>query len=273
MKIAVICTVLLLVLGAFVIPEDDPKSRKDDTLYRRVSNNSFRSGERIEYRLHYGLITAGEGVVETSPDLYRINNRPCYRTTISGRTSGTFDIIYKVRNTWRSYIDTGALVTQRFYWNVNEGKYHKEETVFFDHANKKIRSEEQKGEAKNFEKMPENIQDIISGYYYLRTLDFTKFKEGDVIPVVGFFDDNYFDFKIRYRGKEVIRTKFGKIRCHRLTPVMPKNELFDGDSSVRFYISDDENKIPVKVEADMFIGAIEVDIKKYENLRHPLKTQ
>jgi hypothetical protein len=241
-----------------------------DEVYRSIANKSFKRGEVIEYRLHYGFINAGEGVVETSPDLYRINNRACYRVTVSGKTVGAFDAMYKVRDTWRSYIDTGALITQRFYWDIHEGGFTKEETVFFDHVNKKIRSEEKNEPTHEFDKIPDNLQDLISGYYYLRNLDFSTLKENDMIPVKGFFDDKYFDFKIKYKGKEVVKTKFGKINCLKLIPIMPKNDLFDGEGSISFFVTDDMNKIPVKVSAKMFIGAIEVDLKSYKNVRYPL---
>ena len=241
-----------------------------DEVYRSVPNKSFKAGEMIEYRLHYGFITAGEGTVETSPDLVKINNRPCYRVTVSGKTSGAFDAMYKVRDTWRSFVDTGAFVSQRFYWDIHEGKYTKEETVYFDHINRKIRSEEKNEATREFDKVPQNLQDIISGYYYLRNVDFSKMKDDEVLPVKGFFDDKYFDFKVKYKGKEVVKTKFGKINCLKLIPIMPKNELFDGEGSVSFYVTDDLNKIPVKVAAKMFIGSIEVDIKGYKNNRYPL---
>jgi hypothetical protein len=260
---------LVFILGSFTA-ENTIFPQTDDGVYRTVENRSFRLGEEVKYRVHYGFINAGEATVEVSPDLFRVNNRPCFRITVSGSSSNVFDKFLKIRDTWRSYVDTSAIVSQRFYWNIQEGKYKKEETVFFDHPNKKIRSEEKNQEAKDFENIAENLQDLVSGYYYLRTVDFSQMKENDMVSVKGFFDDNFFDFKVRFRGRETIKTKFGKIRCLRLTPVMPKNDLFDGDSSIRFYVSDDENKIPVKVQADMFVGAVEVEIKDYKNLKYPL---
>jgi Protein of unknown function (DUF3108). len=53
-------------------------------------------------------------------------------------------------------------------------------------------------------------------------------------------------------------------------PVMPKNKLFNGENSITAYFSDDKNRIPVKVEADMFIGSAGVEIIGYSGLRNPL---
>ncbi|CAA9220861.1 MAG: ATP-dependent exoDNAse (exonuclease V) alpha subunit - helicase superfamily I member [uncultured Cytophagales bacterium] len=238
--------------------------------YRHIRNNSFSRGEVLEFRIHYGFINAAEGVVEVHQNLFKINDRPCYRVNVNGKTIGAFDLVLRIRDTWRSYIDTAAMVPHRFSMDIQEGKYRKEETVFFNHEARTIRSEEVNKETKEFE-LKRNVQDLVSGYFYLRTVDFNQVRIGDIVQVDAFFDDDFYDFKVRYRGKGEVETKWGKIRCILLNPVMPANKLFKGENSIRVWVSDDENKIPIKVEADMFVGAVELDLKKHKNLRHPLK--
>ncbi len=237
--------------------------------YRRVVNESFTAGEVLEYRVHYGFLNIGEGVIEVSPTLYKINDRICYKVNVFGKTSGTFELGYKVRDTWRSYIDTSAMIPQRFYSNIQENKYRKEVWVFFDHLKKTVRSEEKNQETKEFT-IPPNVQDLVSGYYYLRTMDFSKFHEGDTIKVNAFFDDEFYNFKVRYRGRGEVKTKFGKIKAIRITPVMPENQLFKGENAIQVWISDDENKIPVKVEADFFLGILELELKRHKGLKNPI---
>jgi len=234
--------------------------------YRRVVNDSFAPGEVLRYRVHYGFINAGEAEVKVSNQIHKVNDRACYEVTAFGKSVGAFDWVIRIRDTWRSYIDTSALVPQRFQTNVQEGKYRKEETVHFNYQDRLIRSEEKNEATKQFD-MPQNVQDILSGYCYLRTIDFNQLRVNETVPIPAFFDGKFYDFKIRYRGREEISTKFGKIRCIKIAPVMPKNEMFDGESSVRVWISDDKNRIPVKIEADMFVGAIAMDIKDFKGLK------
>ena len=234
-------------------------------VFRKVKNGSFAPGEELEYRIHWGFVNAGEATVEVSKDFYRINDRVCYRVNVFGKTTGIAAGITRVRNTYRSFIDTAALIPHHFYVNIQEGKYRKEENVFFDQRQHTVKSEE-KNEVKEF-KTPNNVQDIVSGYYFLRTVNFNKLHEGDTIKVHSFFDDELYDFKVRYRGRGEVDTKFGKIKAIQITPVMPPNQLFDGDSSIRVWISDDANKIPVKIEADMFVGKIEMDLKRHKGLK------
>jgi Protein of unknown function (DUF3108) len=71
---------------------------------RTIRNTSFGRGELLRYKVHYGIINAAEGEIETSGELHRINDRPCYRVSVMGRTTGSFDFFLRIRDTWRSYI-------------------------------------------------------------------------------------------------------------------------------------------------------------------------
>jgi hypothetical protein len=258
--IKVLCYLFIIFLsGGFMSPES----------YRHVYNESFTVGELLEYQAHYGFIKIGESTVEISPVLVKVNDRVCYNVTIFGKTSGAFDLGYKVRNTWRSYIDTSAVIPQQFYMNIQENKYRKEETVYFDHQNKIVRSKEKNQTLKEFT-IPEHVQDLASGFYYLRTINFSKLQTGSIITIPAFFDKKFYDFKVRYIGKGEVKTKFGKIKAIQLTPIMPANQLFTDENAIKIWISDDLNKIPVKVEADMFVGGIELELKNFKGLKHPL---
>ena len=73
-----------------------------------------------------------------------------------------------------------------------------------------------------------------------------------------------------YAGKETIQVKAGKIRTLVFKPVMPKNKVFDGENSVTAWFSDDKNRIPVKINAAMFIGSAGVELTGYSGLKNPL---
>lgn len=237
--------------------------------YRRVVNTSFGPGEHLEYRVHYGFINAAEAVVDVSPTLYKVNERPCYRVNVDGRTVGAFDLVTRVRDTWRSYIDTSAILPQKFYSNIQENSYRKEENITFNHTANTVKAEERT--ERDIFKVPDNVHDFISGYYFLRTIDFNRLSSGQVIEVPAFYDDTVYNMKVRYRGKDVVKTKHGKVNVIRLNPVLPQNKLFKEEESIRIYVSDDANKIPVKVEVDLFVGSMVMDLKRNNGLKQPLK--
>ena len=101
-----------------------------------------------------------------------------------------------------------------------------------------------------------NVQDMLSGYYYLRTLDYSKYKVGDVIKMKAYLTDDLYDFEIRYMGTTTLKMKKGKIKAIKLMPVMPDNSYFKNKDAVTFYVSNDKNRVPLFVKADMFVANI-----------------
>lgn len=258
-KTGVILGSLTLLLAAFTTANN----------YRRVVNTSFGPGEHIEYRVHYGFINAAEAVVDVAPSLYTVNSRPCYQVNVFGRTTGAFDLVTKVRDTWRSYIDTSAILPQKFYTNIQENKYRKEENMTFNHAANTVKAEERT--EKDLFKVPDNVHDVVSSYYFLRTIDFNRLVIGSVIEVPAFYDDTVYNMKVRYRGKERLKTKFGKTNAIKLSPIMSTNGFFKGEDALLVWVSDDANKVPLKVEVELSIGSLEMDIRKFSGLKQPIR--
>lgn len=241
---------------------------------RIVPNTSFTNGEVLSYKVHYGLINAAEATIEVADNLHHINNRPCYQATVTGRTLGSFDFFLRIRDTWRSYIDTSTIRPQRFFRNIEENHYRKRETVDFDHVRDMASVESYKKDKndvkRNSFKVPDNVQDIVSGVYFLRTINFDQRRLGEVIRVQGFFDNEVFSMDVIYKGRETVETKAGIIRAIRLVPKMPSNKLFRGENAISVYLSDDRNKIPVLIQAEMFVGSVKVNMYKYQGLKNRL---
>ncbi|MGF1637900.1 MAG: DUF3108 domain-containing protein [Cyclobacteriaceae bacterium] len=237
--------------------------------YRHIPQKALHPGEKISYKVNYGVINAGEALMVIDDKVHKMNNRPCYKVDIHGRTVGFFDVAIKIRDNWGSYIDTSAIVSQQFYQYIEEGKYKKKEIIDFDHKNGKAISnklDKNTGELKEKKvfPVPQNMQDIVSGYYYLRTLNFDTIKINDVFEIQGFFDDTVYHIGIEYLGKEKLKTKIGTFEALVISPIVPQNKFFSGRNPVKAWISDDDLKIPLKVRANLIVGGLEINIKDYE---------
>ena len=255
---------MIFFISAFVV--------KDKFTYRKINQHALKKGEKMEYRIHYGLINAAEGIMQIDEKIHWMNRRPCYKVDIYGNTTGFFDMMLRVRDNWGSYIDTSAIIPQRFYRFIQEGKYKKKEIVDFLHQEDSAevhRLDKQTGKLKEKVKfkVPANAQDIVSGYYYLRTLDLDTIANGQVFNVAGFFDDTLYNMQVKLIGRETLKTKIGEFKTVVISPIMPENSLFSGKNPIRAWLSDDRRKIPLKVRAELVIGALEIDIKDY----HPGK--
>lgn len=253
-KILIIVFAIIALAGIFSFTKVESRQEKH-----------FDVGERVEYRIHYGIINAAEARVDIAKNLSKINGRPCYRINVFGRTTGAFDVFTKVRDTWRSFVDTTSMEPHQFYRNIRENNYRKEETTYFDRRTNKAKT--QTRDTTRIFNVPSNVHDIISGYYYLRTVNFNDRKEGDIIEVPVFLSDETIRMRVKYAGRDVVKTKYGRIKVFKLHPLMPNNKLFKGENSIRIWVSDDENKVPIKIEVDLFIGALAMDIKHYNGLQ------
>ncbi len=244
--------------------------------YRVLENASFKKGELLEYRINLGFLSAGEATMSILPDIERVNGRPCYRIDVYGKTVGLADMLYSVKDNWGTYYDTASLVPHKFYRNIQEGGYRKYEVVDFDHKSEKAKVTVfdkhtfKPKDVKTYD-IPSNIQDLVSGYYFIRTLDFDSIQPSDTFSVKAFFDKELYDMKIVFLRREVVKTKLGKVNSLVFAPVMPKNSIFDGENAIQLWMSDDANKIPLKVKAKMFlVGSVELDITKATNIKSEL---
>lgn len=262
-----VCFVLLGLLTGFVSYRND--------VYPFVKNVSFTRGEVINFKMTYGIFTVGKGSVTIHPNYFKLNNRDCFKIDVHGRTVGMVDWVADVDDQWGAYIDTAALLPHQFYRRIREGRYKKDEWTFFDHVKKKIEVktiDKKTGKFKEskFYDAPPQVRDMIAGFLYLRNMDMSKMKPQDTVLVTGFFEDEFYKMNIIYQGKKTIKVKAGKIRTLVFKPIMPQNKVFDGENSITAYFSDDKNRIPVKIDAQMFIGSAGVELVSYEGLRNPL---
>lgn len=264
---------LFLIITGF-IQDDGPE------VYSPVRNESFSRGEVLEFKMTYGFFTVGKGSAKVHPNYFKFNNRDCFKVDVYAKTVGFIDWVADVDDYWGAYIDTLALVPHQFYRKIREGSYRKDEWTYFDHVNKKIQVktlDKKTGKLKEpkYYEAPkqQQVRDMIAGFLYLRTLDFSTIKKGDTLNITGFFEDEFYSLNVVYHGKDVVKTKAGKFRAIKLVPVMPDNKLFDGENSITAWFSDDKNRIPVKIDAQMFIGSAGVELTSYSGLRNPINRE
>lgn len=235
-------------------------------------NTAFRTGEELTFKVSFGFLDAAEAKMLISPKVYRTDDRPTYKIDVYGQTLGVFKL-FKVNDNWGSYLDTAKIIPYQSYRHIEEGKYRKHERVFFDHQKKnahvKLYDRENKElvSTKDYP-VPTNVQDIVSGFYLLRTMDLKKLKKGDMVTLTGFFDKEVHKINLLYAGKEQLKTKIGDFETFVFTPIIPKNKLFRGDKPVTVWVTDDANKIPIKIKAKLWVGSLDMEITEAKGLRN-----
>lgn len=231
-------------------------------------NKPFVSGELLEYDVAYkwGLIYADAGWVNFSVNKENYNNKPSLHFVGEGGSKPNWDWFYKVRDRYESYTDTGSLRPYRYIRNSNDGGTWVYNDNNFDLKNNLIYSSYKNKKHPELKKDTVKINfltfDPITMIYYARSINFSQYKAGDVIPISLYLDGEMFYKSIRFMGKEEIDTKFGKVKCIKFKPSLIPGTLFKEGDEMTVWVTDDENKIPVMVETPIVVGLIRATLKK-----------
>lgn len=250
---------------AFANDIENLESGESTENFQSVNNQAFAPGEKLTYRLSYGPLDAGEAVLTVDKTAKKVRGRELWKVRGVGRTISAFEWFYKVNDIYESYMDKEGMFPWMFVRRVNEGGYIiNQDYTFYQH--KKVVDN---GKGKKFG-VPNMVQDMISAFYYARTLDYDKAKVGDVFGVNIFLDDELYPAKIKYKGKEIIKTKNGKIRCHKFAPVVQEGRIFKSEDDLTVWITDDGNKIPIVAKAKIQVGSLKMHLVKFENLKNKI---
>ncbi|MDQ3190543.1 MAG: DUF3108 domain-containing protein [Bacteroidota bacterium] len=240
---------------------DQRKSEKTTQLIK-IENRAFKKGEVLKYNIHYGLINAGDAILKVKTDTVNIGKRDIWLISLLLKSNSKFDMFFKVRDYFESYIDQEAIVPWVFIRRCQEGNTKIDRSTFFDRYNNKVISDKGIHESTT----PANIQDVISAFYYIRCLDFSNGNFGKEDSLTTFFDDELFNFRFKFLGKDVITTPLGSFSCLKFCPILSSNELFNNEEDILLWITDDENKVLIRGQVNIPVGSIKMDLTHYSGL-------
>lgn len=232
---------------------------------------AFKEGEWLKFRLHYSFLNASYATLHLTKE--RLHGEELYHVVATGKTTGFASLFFKVDDTYQTYFTPKKIEPIKFKREVNEGGYTMDLEVDFDHDNQTaILRDNKKDTLYNF-KTQKGIQDIISAFYYLRNkVSLSDLRIGDFTVISMLFDDDgVFPFKLEYLGKETLNTKYGKVSCLKFRPYVQSGRVFEAQESITLWISNDENKIPIRIKADIAVGSIKADLDGYNGLRNQFK--
>jgi hypothetical protein len=231
-----------------------------------IHNTAFQSGEVITYNIFYSVagIYINAGSATFSANIEQLQNKAVYHVTGVGQTNSNYDWIFKVRDKYESFFDTANLQPLKFLRDINEGGYKKHQNVSFNQQTNTAITDN------GVFKIPNCIQDVLSSVYYARNINFAKYKVDDRIPFSMFLDNQVYNLYLRYLGKEVVKTKYGKFNAIKFKPLLVKGTIFEGGEKMTVWVTDDANHIPIRIESPIAVGSVKVDMMQYHNNRWPL---
>jgi Protein of unknown function (DUF3108) len=234
-------------------------------------DSAYAVGEWLNFRIHYGLVTAGYATLEVKEAVK--NNKKVFYTCGEGRTTGMTKLFFNVKDIYQSYIDKETSKPYQFVRKIDEGGYTKNQEGFFNQDNNTVLVKDYKNSTEKSIKVTENVQDIVSSFYYLRNHpNVNKLKVGESIIIDMFFDDEIVKFKLKFMGRENLDTKFGKVATMIFRPLVQSGRVFKEEESLTVWITDDANKIPLRIKASLSVGSIKADLESFKGLRNSFVT-
>lgn len=241
---------LSLSLGAFAVP--------------------FRDGEKLVFDVRYGVVSAGEAILEAKSAVYQ--NRPVWHLSTQARTYPFFDVFFKVRDTVESWWDKDSLLPHKFSKNLQEGTYRQRRIHLFNHGTKKTTYQKWSFKNKRFNDeeldIPSFTQDVLSAFYHVRNQDLIP---GRRISLNITSDGRSVDTDIVVHRREKVKSIFGTIQCLVIEPKLKGEAVFKQSGKITIWVTDDAYKIPVKLESAVTFGSFIATLKTASNVPYKIK--
>ena len=252
---------LIIIMGIFALKTQAQSS------FCGIRNKVITDNEIVNFVVYYNLsavwVAAGQASFVTNVE--RLDGKPVFHITGAGKTYKSYDWIYSVNDKYETFIDTVSMLPMKFTRSVKENKTVFNEYVRFAHA-------QRKAFANNTSySVPACVQDVLSAVYYARNIDYSRYRVGDKIPFQLYLDKEVHHLYIRYLGKHQITTRYGTFNTIKIKPLLVKGTVFKGGEDMEVYVSDDENRLPVRINSPILVGSVKVDMMSYSGLSYPLR--
>ena len=242
-------------------------------------NHAYQDGETIFYKVAYnwGFIWVNAGEAMFKVEKKKIDGNDAYHFLANGTSLKKWDWIYRVRDTYESFIDMDALRPLRFRRKTLEGKYSVNNAYEFDHEKGKIYAtteNSKKPVSVDTVNLPPCTFDVLSMIYEARNIDYQQYRKNDKIPITLIIDGKIYDLHIRYLGKEILKTREKETyRCFKFKPLLVEGTLFSGGENMTVWVTDDQNRIPVLIEAKILVGSVKAYLSKTYGLKNVIKSR
>ncbi len=245
-----------------------------------IENKAFGNGEFLTYDLYFNWkfvwIKVGSASMSTVTSTFR--GQPAYRSSLTTRGNNKLDGVFVMRDTLLSYCSTTDLSPLYFRKGALEGsRYYVDELWYTyprNHCRLRMHRIDADGEQHWQDKeYADCVYDMMSIFLRARNFDASKLKVGDIIPMPISDARSLTNSWLTYKGKDTFKVEGSneKFRCL----VFSFYEREDGKAHelIRFYITDDLNHIPVRLDMFLSFGSAKVFLKGYKGIRGPMTSK
>ncbi len=249
----VIFSLLILLLPAGILAQEKQEMRT-------VDNTAFKRGEKLNYRIHYGLLDAGTATISIENENKQVGGRNTFHVIGVGNSTGAFNLFFKVRDRYESFIDEQSMCALIFTRHVDEGGFRFTQDQVYDQEYHKVNSNGKE------HPIPSYVQDMLSSFYLARLFNYDNEKPSKIDSVMTFVDDTVWTLRIKFIKRDTLDCDLGKVACLVFEPMVQKGRIFKHDDDLQVWISDDKNHVPIRAQAEILVGSIKLDLNSYSGL-------
>jgi hypothetical protein len=222
---------------------------------------SFVSGETLTYDVSWSIFRAGEVVAK----LRKVGEgaAEAYEIDTSARSQGFASVLFRVQDEFQALINPQTLCSRQISKKVSEGRRRKETKIVFDRAERMAILDERdlatpNAAPKHAENaIPPCVEDIVTAFYFLRQQSL-RVGQNLIVPVND--GGKTYQVSVEVQARERIQTPFGNRDAFRMEP-----KAFQGLSKrisrMVIWISDDAERLPLRIKALISVGSITGDLK------------
>ncbi len=254
--------VLAAALGLFAgaAPADEPvlpdsvSAAPPDSAAAAFAIVPYAPGERLVFSIDYGPVNAGEASLEVVEAVDSAGH-PCYVVESRASSNRFFSAFYMVRDKVISHIDRRHLFSRYFAKRLREGDYRKNLAIRFDQGAGKAYY----ADGRELD-VPPGVHDILSAFYYVRTLDLAA---GDTASVVTHTSRKNYALEVIVHGRETVTVPAGTFDCFVVEPVIQGEGLFQFEGKLTIWMTADARRMPVLMKTKVKVGSIDASLKEY----------
>lgn len=240
-----------------------------------AKNDAFKSGEHVMYDLYFNwkFIWTKAGIASLTTNGMNYAGKPAYRLNLLALGSKRADFFFKMRDTLTCIIGDKM---QPYYFRKGseEGKRYTVDEVRFSYKNgfcfaKQKRINHLKEVTYTDSKEERCIYDMLSILTQARSFNADSYAVGEHIKFPMATGSGIEEQTLIYRGKKTFEAQ-DKVVYRSL--VFSLVEYKDGKEKevITFYITDDLNHIPVRLDLYLNFGSAKAFLRSIKNNKHPL---
>ncbi len=244
-----------------------------------IENTAFKSGEELNYDLYFNwkFIWMKVGTAEMDTKMTKFEGKDAWMSYLITRGNSKLDKFFIMRDTLLSYCDT-SLAPIYFRKGAMEGdRYYVDEIWYsYPHGNcqlKKHRITSSGEHLWNTTTYKSCIYDMMSIFLRARNFDASKMKKNDVIPMPVSDANRLNNSWLVYRGTENYKMSDTKEKYRCIVFSFYERENGKSKELIRFWITDDQNHIPVRLDMFLSFGSAKAYLKSYKGIRSPMSAK